>query len=193
MHNIGIIIFDGVEELDAIGPWEVFQVAKQLGAKVQTQLISLTGEEIKAHKGLTIGQHTSFANSQLLDTIVMPGGAGTRLLLNNSEFHQAVTTLAKQCTWLTSVCSGSLVLAAMGCLVNKKATSHHTCYQDLAQLNPTGTVITYQRYVIDGNIITAAGISAGIDMALWLVGQLSSPQLAKKVQAYMEYQPAPPY
>ena len=101
--------------------------------------------------------------------------------------------VAAKATWVTSVCSGSLVYARAGMLAGRKCTSHHSYLDFLAQLSPTSEVIHNSRYVQDGNMVTSAGVSAGIDMALWLVGQVITPDFAREVQHNIEYYPAPPY
>ena len=100
---------------------------------------------------------------------------------------------AGQARWIDSVCTGALVLAAAGVLAGRDCTTHHYFYEELEKTGPVGRILKGRRYVEDGPVITAAGISAGIDMSLWILGQLFSPDFAREVQAYAEYYPDPPY
>lgn len=198
MFSVGIIVFDNFEELDAIGPWEVFRVAEEFSAKLPQgpltcEMVSLHGDQVVAKKGLSISVPKKLTADSRYDLILLPGGEGSRPLMTD----QAVLTLLKQAaehaTWVTSVCSGSLVYGAAGLLAGKKCTSHYSCLDFLAKISPTSEVIANNRFVQDGQTVTSAGVSAGIDMALWLVGQVYTPEFAKEVQHYIEYYPDPPY
>lgn len=122
----------------------------------------------------------------------MPGGLGTRIEMNNAKHIEFVQRQGKQATWVTSVCTGALVLHKSGFLEGKRATTHWGSIAELQNLGGTTTVVTDERWVHDGNVITAAGVSAGIDMALYLVSLLKDPGTAKRVQQMMEYYPKPP-
>ena len=188
-----MILFNGVEELDVVGPWEVFQEAAQLNNNFSCRMISYDGKDVSAAKGLQMGVHGSMAEDLIYDLILLPGGRGTRALMKNEAFLARLHVLAKNATWVTSVCTGSLVYATAGLLANKKCTSHHAACDALEALNMTGEVLRNIRYVQDDKYITAAGVSAGIDMSLWLLGQIEEPAFAKKVQHAIEYYPQPPY
>jgi len=187
--NIAIIVFDDVEELDAIGPWEVFQTAAGLNNQLSCKLISMDGKSVTANKGLVMGVHGAMDLQEKFDLILLPGGQGTRKLVSDNIFQQRMQDYLENAQWITSVCSGSLIYAAMGLLKGKKCTSHHNVIELLKKIEPEVEVQKDKRFVQDGNIVTSAGVSAGIDMALWLVGEIASPELANKVRHHIEYYP----
>lgn len=123
----------------------------------------------------------------------MPGGHGTRREVGNRILLDWIAAVASSCTWVTSVCTGSLLLAAAGPARGKRVTTHWAAVDEVRGRGEAGEVLTDVRYVRDGNVVSSAGVSAGIDMALWLVGQLFEPAFARAVQRRMEYNPAPPY
>jgi len=124
---------------------------------------------------------------------LLPGGQGTRQLLKNETFISCLQGYIEKTDWLTSVCSGALVYAAMGLLKGRQCTTHHAVISMLEEIEPEALIQDTQRYVRDGHIVTSAGVSAGIDMALWLVGEIKNPELARQVQQHIEYYPQPPY
>jgi len=191
--NIAIIVFNDVEELDAIGPWEVFQTAANFSDKLSCKLISLDGKSVRANKGLVMGVHAAMDQKEFFDMILLPGGQGTRQLIKDKAFQSSLQAYLSKATWITSVCSGSLVYAAMGLLKGRHCTSHHAVTKLLQEIEPEIILQDDQRFVRDGNFVTSAGVSAGIDMALWLVGETHSPKLAKQVQRHIEYYPQPPF
>ncbi|PCI33450.1 MAG: thiamine biosynthesis protein ThiJ [Alphaproteobacteria bacterium] len=194
MFSIGILLFDNFEELDAIGPWEVFRVAEEMsGGKIICEMVALGGEKVTAKKGLKIDVGKTLTKDSRYDLILLPGGEGSRALMADGHVLDLLTQVADKASWVTSVCSGSLVYAKAGLLAGRKCTSHHSCLDFLAELSPTSEVVKNHRFVQDGNIVTSAGVSAGIDMALWLVGQIMTPEFAREVQHYLEYYPDPPY
>jgi transcriptional regulator GlxA family with amidase domain len=186
----GVLLFDDAEELDFAGPWEVFTMARMEGDTV----VSIAEEDrpIRAYNGLRVLPDHTFADAPPLDVLVIPGGMGTRKEVDNGPLVDWVKSTAANATWVTSVCTGSLVLHAAGLLAGRKATTHWGAIDMLRDRGDT-TVLENIRYVRDGNVVTAAGVSAGIDMALWVVGQLYSVDHARAVQKFMEYDPAPPY
>ncbi len=194
MFSIAIILFDDFEELDAIGPWEVFRMAEEASAgKISCEMVSLGGETVTAKKGMQVHVPKKLTSDSAYDLILLPGGEGSRALIADEGILDMLRQVSARATWVTSVCSGSLVYAKAGMLTGRKCTSHHGCLDLLAQLSPTSDVIQNSRFVQDGNIVTSAGVSAGIDMALWLVGQVITPDFAREVQHNIEYYPAPPY
>jgi len=196
---IGILLFDGAEELDFVGPFEVFtmlsEAAKKQGDNAQNNvvLISQTGKDIVGAKGMRIGVDCAIDNAPRLDVLCIPGGKGTRVEIRNQKLLDWVVQTATQCTWVTSVCTGSFVLAAAGLTENKDITTHWAATEEFYELGLKGNMHKNVRYMVDGNLVTSAGVSAGIDMALWLTGQMHSIELARLTQRAMEYDPAPPY
>lgn len=197
MAVIGILVFDGVEELDFVGPWEVFTAAAQLAASKSAQqhsvvLLAEHDRPVRCAKGMRVLPDSTLAGAPALDVVVVPGGQGTRREVGNAALLAWLGRVAAGCTWVTSVCTGTLLLHAAGPARGKRVTTHHGFVADL-QARGDITVLTGVRFVRDGNVVSAAGVSAGIDMALWIVGQLHDPAFAREVQHYIEYYPAPPY
>ncbi len=182
-----ILIFDGITALDAIGPyevlrnvpgWEVEFVAKAVG-EVRTD---------SGHLGLSADRALEEVTET--DIVLVPGGAGNRPLLSDDAVLSWLREVDRQTRWTTSVCTGSLVLGAAGLLEGKRATGH---WLYLEPLRAYGADPVGGRFVEDGKTMTAAGVSAGIDMALHLVGQEVGPEVAQAVQLGIEYDPQPPF
>ncbi len=198
-QTIGFLLFDNAEELDFVGPFEVFtmlsEAAKKGGheARNNVVLISQTGKDIVGAKGMRIGVNHSIDTAPELDVLCIPGGNGTRVEIRNQKLLDWVAQTAAQCTWVTSVCTGSFILAAAGLTEDKNITTHWAATEEFFKLGLKANMHKNVRYVDDGNLVTSAGVSAGIDMALWLTGQMYSIELARLTQRAMEYDPAPPY
>jgi transcriptional regulator GlxA family with amidase domain len=188
----GILLFDDAEELDFAGPWEVFTNAarKEQGDRVVT--IAPEARVIRCAKGLRVVPDHAFADAPELDVVVVPGGQGTRREVSNPVVIDWLRKTAARCRYVTSVCTGSLLLHGAGLADGKRITTHWAFIAELRQRGAKN-VLEGVRYVRDGNLVTAAGVSAGIDMSLWLVGQLYDPTHARNVQRVMQYDPAPPY
>jgi transcriptional regulator GlxA family with amidase domain len=186
----GILLFDQAEELDVVGPWEVFTMARTEGDSVVT--IAERPDPIRCAKGMRILPDHTFDDAPPLDVVVVPGGQGTRTEVDNQVLLDWIAKVAPRCTWVTSVCTGSFLLHRAGPARGKSATTH---WASIDRLRAEGEVTVHERvrYVRDGNLVTAAGVAAGIDMALWIVGQIYGVEHARITQYAMEYEPAPPY
>lgn len=199
MIKIGIFIFDGVEELDFVGPWEVWTMintvcqARGEADKIEIELISEQGGQVTCSKGLRVLTDRAMADVSNLDVVCIPGGRGTRPLLENSPVIEWVKNIAPNCDWVTSVCTGSFVLAKAGLTKGKRIATFWNAYDEFSERGLEGELVRELRYVRDGNLLTSAGVSAGIDMALWLTGELFTPDFARAVQKGMQYDPEPPY
>ena len=197
--KIGILVFDDAEELDFVGPWEVFtmanEMAKLAGDPVPHEvfLIAERDAPIRCAKGMRVLPDMTTAICQALDILLIPGGQGTRREVNNKPLLAWIAKIAKDAKWITSVCTGAMLLTAAGPAKGKRVTTHWAFVETLRARNEAADVLTNTRYVRDGNVVTAAGVSAGIDMALWLTGEWHGPEFARLVQRGMEYDPAPPY
>lgn len=190
--TIGILLFDDAEELDFVGPWEVLTATKMVAPGDTVVTIAEHDRPIRCAKGMRVLPDHVFANAPALDVVLVPGGQGTRREVSNPVLIEWLRKTGAEATWVTSVCTGALLLHEAGFARGKRVTTH---WAFVAPLRERGeiTVLDGPRYVRDGNVVTAAGVSAGIDMALWLVGQLHDPETARKVQRYIQYDPAPPY
>jgi transcriptional regulator GlxA family with amidase domain len=190
--TLGIVLFDDVEELDFVGPWEVFGSACEALTDDRMVTIAERGEPVRCRKGLRVVPDHSFENAPRLDVLLVPGGQGTRREVENRAMIEWLRKAGGSCRWVTSVCTGALLLHEAGFARGRRVTTHWGFIEPLRRRGEV-TVLENVRWVRDGNLVTAAGVSAGIDMALWLLGQIHGPDLARKVQRYMEYDPAPPY
>jgi transcriptional regulator GlxA family with amidase domain len=191
--TIGIVLFKDFEDLDAIGPKEALtMMARGSGGDWQVVLISEDGEPVTSFLGTRYFADHSYENCPPLDVILIPGGMGTRTEMDNPKHIAFVQQQGARCQYVTSVCTGALVLHKAGFLNGRRATTHWSALDTLRGLGGGTTVVDDERWVHDGNVISAAGVSAGIDMALYLISLLRGPQTAKNVQHMMEYYPRPP-
>jgi transcriptional regulator GlxA family with amidase domain len=193
MTTIGILLFDDAEELDFVGPWEVFTMATADLGEARVVTIAERPGPIRCAKGLRVLPDCDFAGAPELDAVLVPGGQGTRREAENPVLLDWLAKAASRCQWVASVCTGSLLLHASGLAAGRRITTHWAFVEALRGRAPDATVLERVRYVRDGNLVTAAGVSAGIDMALWLVGQIWGVERARRTQRLMEYDPAPPY
>lgn len=189
-RTVGIVLFPVFEELDAIGPFEVLGALSEVNRDWRVVTVAEAEGTVTAAHGLKLTADHSFDDCPPLDVLLVPGGFGTRAEMNNPRMLEFIRRAAKTASYVTSVCTGALVLHKAGFLAGKKATTHWGAIDLLRGLGHVE--IVKERYVQDGNIITSAGVSAGIDMALYLVSLLTDPQTAQNVQKMMEYYPEPP-
>jgi transcriptional regulator GlxA family with amidase domain len=193
-RQIGILVFDGVEELDAVGPWEVLSNWTQEHPEDgwDAFCLSVDGAPVVGAKTLGIGAHHSIHDAPALDVLVHPGGPGTRPMLRDEAHLSWVREQRASVPLMTSVCTGSLVYAAAGLLIGRRATTHWASLNLLSELDPTVVTDVEARFVDDGDLITSAGESAGIDMALHLVARLTNVERAREVRRDIQYSPLPP-
>ncbi len=192
--KIALICFDGMEELDMVGPWEVLRMWQLQWPDdgVDVFSASLDGPTVTCAKGMQIVTDRPVAEMGQADVIVFPGGFGTRRYLGDSTVGAWLNRLKDEGTLITSVCTGSLVLADAGLLANRPATTYWSQLEVLQELDPTIEVRPDDRFVDSGEVITASGVSAGIDMALHLVKRLHSEERARDVKKAIQYDPEPP-
>ena len=188
---IGIVLFDGAEELDWAGPLEVLANAAKDGDRVVT--VAEAPGPVRGAKGLRVLPDHTFDDCPPLDVVLVPGGQGTRVEMTNDAMTSFVAKQAQRAEWTTSVCTGAFVLQGAGLLEGRTVTTHWAAVDELRKHAPDLSIDADARWVVDGNVVTAAGVSAGIDMALWLTGQLYDVDHARLVQRWIQYDPAPPY
>jgi len=182
-----ILIFDGITALDAIGPYEVLRSVPGW----EVEFVGKAAGEVRTDSGhLGLSADRAIAAVSATDIVLVPGGAGNRPLLEDGEVLSWLREVDRETKWTTSVCTGSLVLGAAGLLDGRRATGH---WLYLEPLRGYGADPVGGRFVEDGKVITAAGVSAGIDMALHLVGREAGPEVAQAVQLGIEYDPQPPF
>ena len=185
--QVAIVLFEGLTALDAVGPYDV--LSRVPGAEVV--LVGERAGPVRNEVGtLTLTADADFAGVPRPDVIVVPGGPGQNEHMADGPLHRWLRDADAGSTWTTSVCTGSLILAAAGLLTGRRATTH---WLAMDQLAPLGAVAVEQRVVTDGKYVTAAGVSAGIDMALTLVASMTDAAVAQAVQLGIEYHPQPPY
>lgn len=184
--EIAILIFDNYTALDLVGPYEVLN--KLPNSKIQ--LVGLEKKEYSDTYGLKISADYSMDEISQADILLIPGGFGIDNLLNNPQIIEWIQQIDRSTKWTVSVCSGSLLLAQAGLLNGKSCTTH---WRRKEQLRNYDVTVKDERYVQDGKIITSAGVSAGIDMAIYLVSKIAGDQTAKMIQLAIEYDPQPPF
>jgi transcriptional regulator GlxA family with amidase domain len=192
--RIAIVLFDGAEELDWAGPWEVLAAWAKMwpddGIEVYT--VAESTDPVTCAKGLRVLADHTWDDAPKPDIVLWPGGMGTRPQLGDERIRERVRALAAGGALMTSVCTGALVYADSGLLENRPATTYWGSFELLGELDPTIRADVESRFVDDGDVITAAGVSAGIDMALHLVKRLHSEGRARDVRRYIQYDPEPP-
>jgi transcriptional regulator GlxA family with amidase domain len=185
--DVAILLFPRLTALDAVGPYEVLRGLP--GSTLRT-VAAEPGPMPTDHGGLTLVADHSLDDVRRPDVLVVPGGPGEVDVRRDPRVIEWLQHAHRTTTWTTSVCTGSLVLGAAGILEGRRATSHWTALEELATF---GAVPTDERVVVDGKVVTAAGVSSGIDMALWLAAQLTDDDTAQAIQLAIEYDPQPPF
>jgi transcriptional regulator GlxA family with amidase domain len=192
--RIGIFIFEGAEELDWAGPWEVLTSWANTWPDDDIEVFTVAQSEglVTCAKGLRVLPDHTWDTAPKMDILVYPGGQGTRAHLGNEAIRGWVKKMADETSLMTSVCTGSLVFADNGLLKNRPATTYWSMLDFLKSIDETIELRPDDRFVDDGDVITAAGVSAGIDMALHLVVRLHSAERAREVKRSIQYDPEPP-
>jgi len=184
--HVGFLIFPDVQQLDLAGPYDVFTTATGF----EVDLIWKDKQPVRSFTGTTFQATETLSKCSQLDIICVPGGAGTGPMMLDVEVLDFIRKQAKGARYITSVCTGSLVLGAAGVLKGKRATSHWAFLDYLTQF---GAIPVSERVVTDGNIVTAAGVSAGIDFAFGLLADVAGREEAEITQLWLEYAPQPPF
>ncbi len=190
MKTLGIFLFDQVEVLDFAGPFEVFSVGAQLSEAKDFRVItfSANGKTITAVNGLSVNPGFSFEDVPPLDYLVIPGGDGTKQVIEQEVVLQTISRMIKDCEWCMTVCSGTRIPAKLGLLDSRPFCTHYEVYPSIAQLSPSSSPKPKERFVqSDSKLYTAAGISAGIDLSFFLLEKTSGKNLALATATYMEY------
>jgi cyclohexyl-isocyanide hydratase len=183
---IGMLIFPRLTQLDMTGPYEV--LARVPNTKVH--LVAHSMAPVTTDRGMQIVPTITMADCPQLDLVMVPGGPGQQDLMEDEMVLEFLRKQAAGAKYVTSVCTGSLVLGAAGLLKGKRATSH---WAALEHLKPLGAIPVSEKVVMDGNIITGAGVTSGIDFALAVAAVLEGEEVARQIQLQIEYDPAPPF
>jgi len=184
--QIGMLLFPRLTQLDMTGPYEV--LARLPNAKVH--LIARSLDPVMTDRGMAIVPTMTFAACPQLDVVMVPGGPGQQDLMEDVMVLEFLRHQARAAKYVTSVCTGSLVLGAAGLLQGKRATCHWAAIENLKAL---GAIPVSEHVVVDGSIITAAGVASGLDFALTLAAILEGEATAREIQLQIEYDPAPPF
>ena len=186
--QLGIFVFDGAEELDVVGPFEVLaRWAEHSELRPRVVTFSTEGAAVRCAKGLRLVPDHAAADVGALHVLVHPGGPGIRALAADSDHLAWVRAMADSTHLMASVCTGALVFAAAGLLGGRPVATHWSASGELAAIDGSVVADTQARFVDDGDVVTSAGGSAGIDMALHLVARLESPEAALQVRRDMQY------
>jgi transcriptional regulator GlxA family with amidase domain len=195
-HNVGILIFENVEVLDFAGPFEVFSRTRFVpgpesrrsddSAPFHVFTVARSKAPVTATGGLVVLPHHDFEDAPRIDLLVVPGGYGTRPLLQDEEILDWIRRTAAAARQVTSVCTGSLLLGKAGLLEGRKATTHWAAL-DLLESLGTGATVERELRVVDDVVVTSAGVASGIDMAFYMVERLCGREVADETARYIEY------
>ncbi len=188
-RNTAILIFDDVEVLDFAGPFEVFSVTNELSDYSLLNVYTVAREKapITARNGLSVNPDYSIDQAPQPDILIVPGGSGTRPILQQQDILAWIARSAEKADKVLSVCTGALLLAKVGLLDGLKSTTHNSAFELLAEIAPNTEIMRDARFVDNGKVITSAGISAGIDMSLYVIEMLYGKEVAQNTAEYMEY------
>jgi len=188
--NFGVLVFDGAEELDFVGPWEMLTLwSRHAGGPERCIVVAEHDRPVVSAKGMSVNPEVNFSECPDLDFLLIPGGEGTRREVDNPVLTGFVRDQAPGARAVLSVCTGSFILHAAGLLSGKRATTH---WASLDRLRALGDVdVVEERFVRDGKVWSAAGVSAGIDLMLAFIAAEAGDETAGKVQSYAEYYPSP--
>lgn len=195
--SVAILLFPDVEVLDFAGPFEVFSRTRLIpgvesrrsddSAPFDVYTVGKSKSAVPATGGLVVTPRYSFSDHPRIDLLVVPGGFGTRALLNDDETLQWIRDVSAGAKLTTSVCTGALLLSKSGVLSGIRATTHWSALDLLESISTNTRVVRDSRFVDSGNVITSAGVSAGIDMSLYIVERLFGKDVADETAKYMEY------
>lgn len=194
MKQLGILLFEDVEVLDFAGPFEVFSVANQLTDYkiLEVHTFAFSSELVRAKNGLQVHPNRNIEQLHQLDYLVLPGGDGSKKVIQNQALMNTLKNLISHTEWTMSVCSGARILGKLGFLDQKPYCTHQEVFESMESIVPTGLPKPDHRFIqSDTRIWTAAGISAGIDLALHLVEHTFGKELALATTTYLEYTPYP--
>lgn len=188
-RNVAILLFDDVEVLDFAGPFEVFAVTDELRGHDTFNVFTIADRPgtVRARNGLKIVPDYTLDRCPAPHVLIVPGGFGTRALLQKAALLEWLRNRARAAELVMSVCTGALVLAQAGLLDGLRATTHHECFGLLRELAPRTEIVETERFIDNGTLLTAAGISAGIDCSLHVIERLLGAEAADATARYMEY------
>lgn len=184
--TIGILLFDGAEEMDFVGPWEVMTAAVDGLPNERVITIAERAQPVVCEKGMRVIPDTTYAEAPDVDIVIVPGGSGARREIDNPATVTWLTETCAKCLWVTSVCTGAFLLVGSGIARGRRVTTHHDFIPALRELGGAD-VVEGVRFVRDGNLVSAAGVMSGIEMSLWLAGRLYGDQVEQRTRNYIAY------
>ena len=185
-RTIGILLFDGAEEMDFIGPWQVFTAAVRGMPEEKVMTVAERSAPIICEMGMHVLADTVYAEAPAFDLLLVPGGSGARREIGNAATTGWLIGKAATCSWLTSVCTGTFLLAGAGLTAGRRVTTHHDFLDQLRAMGGA-EVVEGVRFIRDGNLLTAAGVMSGIEMSLWLVEQIYGAVVRRETENYIAY------
>jgi transcriptional regulator GlxA family with amidase domain len=187
--NVAILIFENVELLDFAGPFEVFSVTSELNQHrmFNTFTVSENNKIIKSVNGLKVLPDYNYTNHPFIDVLIIPGGIGSKIEMNNSITLDWVKNVNSMCAYILSICTGARILGKINLLDNIESTTHHENFEELQSIAPLTKINKEVRFTRLGRILTSGGISAGIDLSLFLIETLFGKETKEKTIKYMEY------
>jgi transcriptional regulator GlxA family with amidase domain len=188
--TIGILLFDGAEEMDLVGPWQVFTAAARGMPDDRVLTVAERSQLIVCEMGMRVIPDTHFVEAPPLDIVLVPGGSGARREITNPAMTRWLASAAAHCSWLTSVCTGTFLLVGAGLTAGRRGTTHHDFIEPLRAMGGA-EVVERLRFVRDGKLLTAGGVMSGIEMSLWLVERLYGPDVLRKTKSYIAYDQPP--
>jgi transcriptional regulator GlxA family with amidase domain len=184
--TIAILIFDGVEEMDFVGPLEVFAAAAEPHREWRVATVAETLAPIRCEKGMRVLPDCVFAEIDRAEVVVIPGGSGARREIANAATVSWLQGMKPRCDWIASVCTGAFLLAGSGLANGRRITTHHDFLYKLREM-ANAEVVEGVRFVRDGEIVSAAGVMSGIEMSLWLVGRIWGTEAVARTKSYIAY------
>ena len=185
-HTIAILIFDGVEEMDFVGPLEVLAVAAQEDTDWQVLTVATSRDAITCEKSMRVIPDRTYAELNKADVIIIPGGSGARREIENPATVRWLRAREADCTWITSVCTGAFLLVGSGLADGRKVTTHHRFLNKLRAMG-NAEVVEDVRFIRDGKVVSAGGVMSGIEMSLWLVQQIWGSRVVEQTKDYIAY------
>ncbi len=185
-NTIGILLFDGAEEMDLVGPWEVLTAAVDGLAGERVMTIAERPGPVVCEKGMRVIPDATYADAPDVNVVIVPGGSGARREIGNPETIDWLTRTCAECSWVASVCTGAFLLVGSGIARGRRVTTHHDFIQALQDLGGA-EVVQGVRFVRDGNLVSAAGVMSGIEMSLWLAGRLYGDAVEQRTRSYIAY------
>ena len=185
-HTVAILVFDGAEEMDFVGPLEVLAAAAESAPDWEVALVSESREPITCEKSMQVIPHLTFADLPAPDVVVIPGGSGARRQVDNPKTIQWLQSVEPSCKWMTSVCTGAFLLVGSGLARGKEITTHHRFIDRLKGLGDA-KVVEGVRFVRDGKLVSAGGVMSGIEMSIWLVSQIWGDEAVENAKDYIAY------